>query len=207
MLKKKVNGSWSNISDVKRKTNGSWSDCTSVQKKYNGSWFKVWGTSSVYVDFVYIINYSDGTWATTSNVVEYSNPQVYSTNFRFETRGSTTSSTSSSRGLSACLKINLNAGENLYIRQKYIYNKEYDMTIYAYAVLFDGKLTSSSSATPLAKTNLTTDEQVIILTPSSNASYLYLYLGFKNSYTYFSLPNFILNVYDIKSDSGKYTFY
>ena len=46
MLKKKVNGAWSNISAVKRKTNGSWSDCTSVKKKYNGSWTKVWPSST-----------------------------------------------------------------------------------------------------------------------------------------------------------------
>lgn len=49
MLKKKVNGSWSNISAVKRKTNGSWSDCTSVKKKYNGSWTKVWPSSTFFL--------------------------------------------------------------------------------------------------------------------------------------------------------------
>lgn len=46
MLKKKVNGSWSSLANVKRKTNGSWSDCTSVKKKDNGSWSKVWPSST-----------------------------------------------------------------------------------------------------------------------------------------------------------------
>lgn len=46
MLKKKVNGSWSNISSVKRKTNGSWTNCTSVKKKYNGSWVTVYPFSN-----------------------------------------------------------------------------------------------------------------------------------------------------------------
>lgn len=49
MLKKKVNGSWSNISDVKRKTNGSWTNCTSVKKKNNGTWSKVWPSSTFYL--------------------------------------------------------------------------------------------------------------------------------------------------------------
>ena len=42
MLKKKVNGSWQNITTLKKKVNGSWSDCSTVQKKYNGAWSIVW---------------------------------------------------------------------------------------------------------------------------------------------------------------------
>ena len=46
MLKKKVNGAWSNISNVKRKTNGSWTNCTSVKKKNNGAWTIIYPSST-----------------------------------------------------------------------------------------------------------------------------------------------------------------
>ena len=42
MLKKKINGSWQNISMLKKRVNGAWSDCSTVQKKYDGTWSIVW---------------------------------------------------------------------------------------------------------------------------------------------------------------------
>lgn len=42
MLKKKINGSWQNISMLKKRVNGAWSDCSTVQKKHNGTWSIVW---------------------------------------------------------------------------------------------------------------------------------------------------------------------
>ena len=41
MLKKKISGSWSNISTLKKKVNGAWSYITTLKKKNNGSWVDV----------------------------------------------------------------------------------------------------------------------------------------------------------------------
>lgn len=41
MLKKKNNGSWSNISKLKKKVNGIWSYITSLKRKTNGLWVDI----------------------------------------------------------------------------------------------------------------------------------------------------------------------
>ena len=42
MLKKKNNGSWSNISTLKKKVSGSWADCDTVKKYSSGAWSTIW---------------------------------------------------------------------------------------------------------------------------------------------------------------------
>ncbi len=54
MLKKKINGSWQNISMLKKRVNGAWSDCSTVQKKYNGTWSIVW--ERIFLDWVLSID-------------------------------------------------------------------------------------------------------------------------------------------------------
>lgn len=54
MLKKKINGSWQNISMLKKRVNGAWSDCSTVQKKYNGTWSIVW--EIIFLDWVLSID-------------------------------------------------------------------------------------------------------------------------------------------------------
>lgn len=42
MLRKKINGVWNAISDVKKKTGGAWADCGLVRKKEAGAWYYIW---------------------------------------------------------------------------------------------------------------------------------------------------------------------
>lgn len=42
MLKKNINGAWSDIETVKRKTSGVWSSCSEVKKKFDGAWSLIW---------------------------------------------------------------------------------------------------------------------------------------------------------------------
>lgn len=42
MLKKKINGTWQNISMLKKRNLSIWQNCSTVRKKYNGTWSIVW---------------------------------------------------------------------------------------------------------------------------------------------------------------------
>lgn len=45
MLKKKINGSWQNISMLKKQVNGAWVACSFAKKKIEGVWTRVYPTS------------------------------------------------------------------------------------------------------------------------------------------------------------------
>lgn len=83
MLKKKINGSWQNITTLKKKVNGSWSDCSTVRKKYNGTWSIVW--ERIFLDWTLSIdNYFSSSSASSNangNIIIYA-ARPYSTGAR-----------------------------------------------------------------------------------------------------------------------------
>ncbi|MBR6301191.1 hypothetical protein IKR55_00475 [bacterium] len=77
MLKKKNNGSWSNISTLKKKVSGSWSYITSLKRKTNGSWV------DIFFNWFNILRYSMDSGCTgvinttTDGAIEVKNYIVY----------------------------------------------------------------------------------------------------------------------------------
>lgn len=51
MLKKKINGTWQNISVLKKRIDGAWSDCSFAKKKTDGAWSIVW--QRIFLDWIY----------------------------------------------------------------------------------------------------------------------------------------------------------
>ena len=169
MLKKKVNGVWSNLASVKRKTNGSWSDCTSVKKKYSGAWSEVWGKSEVTVNTDFLLHHTDGYWYASSSA--YTPYYYYLVNFDYlflQTRGSGSYSNLTT-GYAVYFAINMQAGENIYFDQKYTIDQA-GGNIEVRALLFSGKVTTAGWR-PYGGINLTTSRQIVTASPTSNISY------------------------------------
>lgn len=211
MLKKKVNGAWSALDNVKKKTNGTWSDCTSVKKISNGYWVNVWRVKKMSVYSSNLRNnLSNDNWYYISYNPAYDvHSQFGRENFYITSLGSDVITSDSSQGIALYMYASLAAGESMYIDQ-YCFSRVSDafsQSVYAYAMLFDYTVNSTTNPKKaLAKASLTKERQVITLTSPTDTAYLYFYLGFTSDTRHTEVPSIVLNVFGIRSDSGRYVF-
>lgn len=202
MLKKKVNGAWSNISSVKRKTNGTWSDCSTVKKGYSGAWSEVWGKSEVKANTIFLLCHTDGYWyARSMAYVPYYYYLVNSDYLLLQTRGSVSNSNLTT-GYAVYFAINIQAGENIYFDQKYTIDQT-GGDIEVRALLFSKEVTSTGLR-PYGGVNLTTSRQIVTASPTRNTSYLYFFIGHSDASESTTAPSISLWIYNIYTDSKKY---
>ena len=165
MLKKKNNGSWSNISTLKKKVSGSWTDCDTVKKKNNGAWSVVW--QRIFTDWVF------GDTNEPYGFSHYSAKSTANGNIQMKAQNSTYSS----NFLRICTNANITmeTNETLYLdytittEGSYSY-WEFDMTLGIY---------TESSATIYARSNTAYSGSGTIsmtLTGSSTSAPLNLFL-------------------------------